>query len=215
MITSYSRALQANDARADYAGAWTIWFTGLSGSGKSTQALLLAHYLRRLSIPHEVIDGDEIRQDFCSDLGFSKGDRSENTGRIGYLARLLNRHNVVAIVAAISPYREAREEVRRKIPRFIEAHVDCSLQILLDRDVKGLYKRALAGEIACFSGISDPYEAPLSPEIYVNSGLQPKEDSTALVTAKLRDLGWLPKSEVGHLTTARSSDLAFDPRSGI
>ena len=196
-------------------GAWTIWFTGLSGAGKSTLALLLAHHLRRLSISHEVIDGDEIRKEFCGDLGFSKRDRYENARRIGYVAKLINRHNVVAIVAAISPYRDVRDEVRAQIPKSIEAHVDCSLEILVERDVKGLYKRALAGEISRFSGVSDPYEAPLSPEIYLNSGLQSKEDSIALITSKLEELSWLPKSQLHHLARAEGAGLAFNSGSGI
>ena len=198
-----------------HVGAWTIWFTGLSGAGKSTLARLLADHLKGLSISHEVIDGDEIRKEFCGGLGFSKRDRYENARRIGYVAKLINRHNVVAIVAAISPYRDVRDEVRAQIPKSIEVHVDCSLQILVDRDVKGLYKLAMAGEIARFSGVSDPYEAPLSPEIYLNSGLQSKEDSIALVTSKLEDLGWLPKLQRRHLARTGGAGLAFNSGSGI
>ncbi len=172
--------------------AWTIWFTGLSGSGKSTLANALAAHLDHLALPHHVIDGDEIRRELCSDLGFSKEDRDENVRRIGYIAQLLNRHGVIAIVAAISPYRAARNAVRRKCPRFIEVHVDCPIAALSKRDVKGLYKRALAGEITGFTGISDPYETPARPEIQINSEEQSKEESIAFLISSLRELGCLP-----------------------
>jgi adenylyl-sulfate kinase len=174
---------------------WTIWFTGLSGSGKSTLSTALAKFLKELSLPHEVLDGDEVRRELCSDLGFSKKDRDENIRRIGYVCQLLNRHNVIAIVAAISPYREARDSVRTKCANFIEVHVDCSLQELVKRDVKGLYHRALAGELASFSGISDPYEAPLRPDIYVNSERESAEESLAVLLSKLEELHCLPGAQ--------------------
>jgi adenylyl-sulfate kinase len=172
--------------------AWTIWFTGLSGSGKSTLANALAAHLDQLALPHHVIDGDEIRRELCRDLGFSKEDRDENVRRIGYIAQLLNRHGVITIVAAISPYRDARNTVRRKCPCFIEVHVDCPIAALAKRDVKGLYKRALAGEIAGFTGISDPYETPAKPEIHIDSEKQSKEESICFLISSLRDLGCLP-----------------------
>ena len=172
--------------------AWTIWFTGLSGSGKSTLATALAAHLRELNVAHELLDGDEIRRELCRDLGFSKHDRDENIRRIGYVARLLNRHGIITIVAAISPYRDAREEVRAKIPRFFEVHVDCPLEVLIQRDVKGLYHRALAGELEHFTGISDPYEPPLAPETRVNSGTQSQEQSLAVILAGLAERGWVP-----------------------
>lgn len=170
---------------------WTIWFTGLSGSGKSTLAGKLAAYLDQCALPYELIDGDVVRKEICKDLGFSKEDRDENIRRIGYIARLLNRHNVISIVAAISPYRQARTTVQEKLPRFLEVHVDCPLEILVQRDVKGLYHRALAGQIEHFSGISDPYEAPLHPGVYVNSGNQTPEESLATILRKLEELGWV------------------------
>jgi adenylyl-sulfate kinase len=177
--------------------AWTIWFTGLSGSGKSTLASALAAHLRNLKLPYELLDGDEIRRELCRDLGFSKQDRDENIRRIGYVARLLNRHGVISIVAAISPYRHARDEVRAKIPRFFEVHVDCPLDVLIQRDVKGLYHRALAGELDHFSGISDPYEPPLAPDAYVNSGAQSEAESLSVILARLVHLGWISTS-VSH-----------------
>jgi adenylyl-sulfate kinase len=176
---------------------WTIWFTGLSGSGKSTLATALAAHLRSLSLKHELLDGDEIRRALCRDLGFSKQDRDENIQRIGYVAGLLNRHGIIAIVAAISPYRATRDEVRSKIPRFFEVHVDCPLDVLIQRDVKGLYHRALAGELDHFTGISDPYEPPLAPEAYVNSGTQSQAESLAVILAKLAERGCLP-TPVSH-----------------
>ena len=173
--------------------AWTIWFTGLSGSGKSTLASALAEHLAESGRRYELLDGDEIRRELCRDLGFSKEDRDENVRRIGYVAGLLNRHGVIAIVAAISPYRAARHEVRSKIPNFFEVHVDCSLDVLIQRDVKGLYHRALSGAIEHFTGISDPYEPPLAPEAYVNSGTQSREESLAVIVKKLADLGWIAR----------------------
>lgn len=175
---------------------WTVWFTGLSGSGKSTLANRLAEYLDLRTCPYELIDGDAVREQLCQGLGFSKEDRDENIRRIGYVAGLLNRHNIVSIVAAISPYRQARADVRNRLPKFLEIHVDCPLETLVRRDVKGLYKRALAGQIEHFSGISDPYEAPVDPDVYVNSGTQTPEESLALIVGKLEKLGWMSASSL-------------------
>ncbi|MBV9442215.1 MAG: adenylyl-sulfate kinase [Acidobacteriaceae bacterium] len=184
--------------------AWTVWLTGFSGSGKSTLGRGLATHLNALSIDCELIDGDEVRQDLCKDLGFSKHDRDENVRRIGYVVRLLSRHKIVSIVAAISPYRATRDEIRKKIRRFFEIHVDCSLPVLAKRDVKGLYKRAFAGEIENFSGVSGPYEPPLSPDLYLNTGLQSEEECLALIISKIQDVGWLAPMQLPQaaLTTA-------------
>jgi adenylyl-sulfate kinase len=175
---------------------WTIWFTGLSGSGKSTLAGKLAAYLDNDALPYELIDGDVVREEICRGLGFSKEDRDENIRRIGYIAALLNRHNIISIVAAISPYRQARDRVRGKISKFLEVHVDCPLDTLVHRDVKGLYHRALAGQIEHFSGISDPYEAPVRPDVYVNSEGQTPDESLGVIISKLEELGWLATSGV-------------------
>lgn len=188
--------------------AWTIWFTGLSGSGKSTLARALASRLRSLSISYEILDGDEIRKQICSDLGFSRRDRNENIRRIGYITRLLNRHNVVSIVAAISPYEEMREDVRRRSARFLQVHVDCPLETLIQRDTKGFYRLALAGEMAQFSGISDIYESPVSPDLYLDTGELTREQCLALIITKLQDLKWLPPSEPTQTTRSR---LAASP----
>lgn len=175
---------------------WTIWLTGLSGSGKSTLANALAEYLDGYGLPYELLDGDVIREGICRGLGFSKEDRDENIRRIGYLAQLLNRHNVISIVAAISPYRQAREAVRKQIPKFMEIHVDCPLETLVQRDVKGLYHRALAGQLDHFTGISDPYEMPVDPDVYVNSGKQTPEESLGIILRKLEELGWLSPTAI-------------------
>ncbi len=186
------------EVRRKYSAAsrqdWTIWFTGLSGSGKSTLANKLAAYLKQWSLPHQLIDGDVVREELCKGLGFSKEDRDENIRRIGYIAGLLNRHNIISIVAAISPYRQARAEMRKKLPNFLEVFVDCPLDTLVRRDVKGLYRRALAGQIEHFSGISDPYEPPLHPDVYVNSGNQTPEESLAVILRRLEELGWINAS---------------------
>src|ERR1700757_2070412 len=140
---------------------FTLWFTGLSGSGKSTLANLVADELRARGRRVEVLDGDEVRTNLSKGLGFSKEDRDTNIRRIGYVARLLSRNGVVVIAAAISPYREVREEVRRAHESpFVEAFVDCSIDELVRRDAKGLYAKALRGELPNFTGISDPYEPP-------------------------------------------------------
>ena len=149
---------------------FTLWFTGLSGSGKTTLARMVERELRARGMKVEVLDGDVIRQNLSQGLGFSKEDRDTNIRRIGFVCQLLTRNGVVAIASAISPYREVRDENRRRIGRFVEVYVEAPLEVLMERDVKGLYKKALAGEIPNFTGISDPYEPPLNPEI----GLHPQ-----------------------------------------
>jgi len=149
---------------------FTLWFTGLSGAGKSTLSQAVADELARRGHNVERLDGDQVRQRLSRGLGFTKHDRDENIRRIGFVARLLSRSGGVAIAAAISPYRELRDEVRREHEApFIEIFVDCPLETLIKRDPKGLYAKALKGEIEHFSGISDPYEPPVSPEITVHT----------------------------------------------
>jgi adenylyl-sulfate kinase len=155
----------------------TIWFTGLSGAGKSTLANALEAELRAQDRRVEILDGDVVRENLSKGLGFSKEDRDTNIRRIGFVAHLLTRNGVTVIVSAISPYREVRDEVRAMIGRFIEVHVDCEMDELVRRDVKGLYKKALAGEIANFTGVSDPYEAPLDPEVRVDSSKESVAES--------------------------------------
>ena len=161
---------------------FTLWFTGLSGAGKSTLSLQVAQELRARGHHVELLDGDEIRKRLSRGLGFSKDDRDENIRRIGFVARLLSRSGAVAVAAAISPYRAVRDEVRRdhEAP-FVEVFVDCPIDALVKRDPKGLYAKALRGEIANFSGISDPYEPPLAPEITVHTDRQSVEASRDVI----------------------------------
>jgi adenylyl-sulfate kinase len=179
----------------------TLWFTGLSGSGKSTLSQLVASRLRELGARVEVLDGDVIRTLLCQGLGFSREDREENIRRIGFICELLSRNGVIAIAAAISPYRAGRDELRKRIPNFVEVHMSCPVEVLIQRDVKGLYKKALAGEIAQFSGISDPYEPPVSPEVTIDSSTDSLESSLAVILRRLAELGIISAAGVGTATT--------------
>ena len=173
---------------------FTVWFTGLSGAGKSTISALVEHELRKRGSKVEVLDGDVVRTHLSKGLGFSKEDRDTNIRRIGWVCELLTRNDVVAIAAAISPYREIRDQVRTSIGRFVEVYVECSIEQLAERDVKGLYKKALAGELANFTGVSDPYEPPLNPEVVCYSdGRETPEQSAAKVIAKLEGLGYIER----------------------
>ena len=171
---------------------FTLWFTGLSGAGKSTLANLIAPELRRRGLRVEILDGDEVRTNLSKGLGFSKEDRDTNIKRIGYVCKLLTRNGVVAISAAISPYREVRDHNRREIGHFIEVYVRCSIEALTQRDVKGLYKKALAGEIQNFTGVSDPYEPPASPEITIDSERQTVDESLKVILEYLEQHGRIP-----------------------
>jgi len=144
-----------------------LWFTGLSGSGKSTIAAAVVDELRRRGHRVELLDGDEVRENLSAGLGFSKADRDTNIRRIGWVAALLARNGVVAVTAAISPYRSVRDEVRAKIDRFVEVYVDTPIEVCESRDVKGLYAKARAGDVPEFTGVSDPYEPPRAPEVRV------------------------------------------------
>jgi adenylyl-sulfate kinase len=168
---------------------FTLWFTGLSGAGKSTISERVYASLREAGAKVELLDGDIVRTHLSKGLGFSKEDRDTNVRRIGFVCELLSRNGVIAIVAAISPYRAVREEVRERIPNFVEVYVHAPLEVLAERDVKGLYKKAIAGEIASFTGVSDPYEPPSNPEITVDSSQETVDDSVARVLAKLRESG--------------------------
>lgn len=166
-----------------------MWFTGLSGAGKSTLAAALREQLEG-ERPVEVLDGDDVRAYLSRDLGFSKEDRNVNIRRIGYVARLLARNGVVSITAAISPYSETRDEVRRLAAEegtpFLEVFAHADLESLVRRDVKGLYGKALAGEIANFTGISDPYEAPENPDVVVRTDRESVEESMTKILSVLR-----------------------------
>ena len=165
----------------------------MSGSGKSTLSQLLAYRLRALGARVEVIDGDIIRTQLCQGLGYSREDREENIRRIGFVCELLARNGVIAIVAAISPYRAGRDELRQRIPNFVEVYMHCPVEVLIRRDVKGLYKRALSGEIGQFTGISDLYEPPVAPEVTIDSSLNLPEPSVEIILRRLEELGILPR----------------------
>lgn len=170
---------------------FTLWFTGLSGSGKSTITQLVAEKLRERGRAVEVLDGDEVRQNLSKGLGFSKEDRDTNVQRIAYVAGLLTRHGVAVLTAAISPYRESRARARQTIGNFIEVYVSCPLEVCAERDVKGLYRKAFAGEIARFTGVSDPYEPPEDPELVVETHRETPSQSAAKVIHCLEKLGYL------------------------
>jgi adenylyl-sulfate kinase len=171
---------------------FTIWFTGLSGAGKSTVARIIETSLRERGLKVEVLDGDVVRTNLSKGLGFSKEDRDINIRRIGFVCKLLSRNGVIAIAAAISPYREIRDEVRRDTGNFVEVYVSCPLDKLVERDVKGLYKKALAGEIANFTGVSDPYEAPLTAEVILETDKETAEESAARLIAFLEQSERIP-----------------------
>lgn len=173
---------------------FTIWLTGLPSAGKSTLAELVARRLRASGHPAEILDGDEVRLRLSKGLGFSREDRDENIRRIAYVAKLLTRTGAVAITAAISPYRAVRDEARAEIKDFVEVYVACPIEACVRRDVKGLYKKALRGEIAAFTGVSDPYEPPETPEAVVETDRETPEESVETILTALRRLGYLPSA---------------------
>jgi len=168
-----------------------VWFTGLPCSGKSTLAHLLHESLKGQHVPSEIFDGDIVRQRLTKGLGFSKEDRMENVRRIAFVAHLLARHGVISIVAAISPYQEARDEIRKEVDNYVEVFVDCPLDVCQTRDVKGMYKKAQEGNIQHFTGVSDPYEVPTRPDLIVKTSLENQTESLS------RILGFL--TEKGHV----------------
>jgi adenylylsulfate kinase len=183
--------------------ACTIWFTGLSGAGKSTCSRLVVQYLRTLGLKVELLDGDEIRTNISSGLGFTREDRDRNIRRIGYVCHLLTRNEVFTCVAAISPYREVREEIRKRIGDFVMVYCNAPIEELERRDGKGLYKLARDGKIKNFTGISDPYEPPENPDaVVLSDGTETPEESAAKVVIALEKRGYLPK-------------ISSDPVSGV
>lgn len=181
---------------ADNYPGFTLWFTGLSGAGKSTITGLVQPELRRRGVKVEVLDGDVVRTHLSKGLGFSKDDRDTNIRRIGWVCEVLSRNGVCAIAAAISPYRDIRDEIRGKIENFVEVYVQAPIEVLAERDVKGLYKKALAGEIKNFTGVDDPYEPPLNPEVTCYSdGRETAQESAAKIIAYLEQRNLIPKAE--------------------
>jgi adenylyl-sulfate kinase len=171
---------------------FVLWFTGLSGAGKTTLAVALEPELKKRGINVERLDGDIVREGLTRDLGFSKEDRDKNIERVTFVAKLLSRNNVGVLASFISPYRATRNMVRKQVTNFIEVYVDVTLETAIERDVKGLYQKALAGEIPNFTGVSDPYEAPEDPEIVVETGQQTLEESVAHILHRLEELGMVP-----------------------
>jgi len=189
--------------------------TGLSGAGKTTLARQLESLLRQRGQPVEVLDGDVIRTNLSKGLGFSKEDRDTHIRRVGYVCQMLSRNGVVAIAAAISPYRSIRDELREQIGRFVEVYVRCSLEELKRRDVKGLYAKALAGTISNFTGVSDPYEEPLVPDVVVDTGRESVTESVARIMAALQGLGYLAPPSTGGPFPATALPPAGLPHGGV
>ncbi len=199
----------ARGTRADrLEQGFTVWFTGLSGAGKSTLSKALAAELLARGRRVEVLDGDEVRTNLSRGLGFSREDRDTNVQRIAYVCQLLTRHGVAVLSAAISPYQEARAQARARIGEFVEVYVHCPMPELVRRDVKGLYARALRGEIPHFTGISDPYEAPTHPDVVVDSGSESVAASLARIVAHLELRGYIPVS------TTEAGTVNRDERAG-
>jgi adenylylsulfate kinase len=180
-----------NEAKK-YDRGFTLWFTGLSGAGKTTIAEIVERELRNRLGTVEVLDGDIVRTNLSKGLGFSREDRDTNVLRIGFVANLLTRNGVAVIVSAISPYKEARDQVRRDIgDDFIEIFVDAPLEVCAERDVKGLYKKAFSGEIPAFTGVSDPYEPPAASELHIKTHEEEPQESARRVILRLEQLGYL------------------------
>ena len=176
---------------------FTVWFTGLSGAGKSTIAEMLYHEFMARGMKTEILDGDEVRKNLSKGLGFSKEDRDTNILRIGYVANLLTRNGVATICCPISPYKATRDAVRAEVGEFVEVFVYATVdEIAAHRDPKGLYKKALAGEITGFTGVDDPYEAPEDPEIRVDTLAQSPEESLQYVLTRLKELGRIDDDEI-------------------
>lgn len=171
---------------------FTLWFTGLYGSGKTTLARMAEKEILSRGFKVEVLDGGAIRNSLSKGLGFNKDDRDAHIRRLGFVCNLLTRNGVVAIVSAISPYRAIRDENREQIGSFVEVYVECPVKTCMERDVKGLYKKAVDGEIRNFTGVSDPYEAPLNPEVRVETDKESPDQCLAKILRVLEKLNYLP-----------------------
>jgi adenylyl-sulfate kinase len=195
---------------------FTLWFTGLSGSGKSTLARKVEEVLLERGLRVEVLDGDIIRTNLSRGLGYSKEDRDTNIRRIGFVCNLLARNDVVAIAAAIAPYRETRAENRKMIGTYVEVYCKCPLEELARRDVKGLYARAMKGEIDNFTGVSDPYEEPLDAEVIAETDRETEDESAAKIIKTLELTGYIPADAASDYSEdeeeeikARLKDLGY------
>ena len=190
----------------------TVWFTGLSGAGKTALAVRLEEVMRQRGLRVERLDGDIVRQGLTRDLGFSKEDRDKNIERVTFVAKLLTRNDVAVLCSFISPYREVRARSRREVGNFVEVYCYATLEALMARDVKGLYKKAIAGEIPSFTGISDPYEPPENPEVMIDSGIETIEESLALIVRKLEELGYMPPAAQEQATYTDEEEAAIEKR---
>jgi len=177
---------------------FVLWFTGLSGAGKTTLAKLIEPELKSRGVHVERLDGDVVRQSLTADLGFSKEDRDKNIQRVTFVAKLLSRNGVGVLASFISPYRATRDWVRSEVTNLIEVYVECSLEECIRRDVKGLYLKAMAGDIPEFTGVSDPYEPPLNPEITVSTHQESIEESFAKIMGYLEEKGYIPVREMAR-----------------
>ncbi len=190
----------------------TVWFTGLSGSGKTALALRLEEELRKRGLKVERLDGDIVRQSLTRDLGFSKEDRDQNIERVTFVAKLLTRNGVAVLCSFISPYREVRARSRREIGNFVEVYCYAPLETLMERDVKGLYKKAIAGEIESFTGISDPYEPPEHADVIIDSSTETIEESLAKVLHKLEELGYAPPAKEEEMPYTADEEAEIEAR---
>src|SRR5215203_2026072 len=186
-----TETMQNVENGAENQRGFTLWFTGLSGAGKTTVAEIVEHEIKERGLRVEVLDGDIVRTNLSKGLSFSRDDRNINVLRIGFVANLLARNGVAVIVSAISPYKEARDQVQRSIIDFVEVFVDAPLEVCAERDVKGLYKKAFAGEIEQFTGVSDPYEPPNAPDLVLKTDEESPEESARKVIEKLEFFGYL------------------------
>jgi len=184
--------------------SFTLWFTGISASGKTTLSQKLYSHLKSRGLKVELLDGDLIRAVFNQDLGFSPEERNIQVRRLGIISHLLNKHDIIAIVGAISPYAAARAKNRQIIDRYVEVFCSCPLEVATSRDPKGLYAKALAGEISNFTGISAPYEPPETPEIIAQTHLETIEESTANILTYLENCGYIPLQE--YCRTVKSAE---------
>ena len=185
---------------------FTLWFTGLPSSGKSTLAHKVEEILLERGMKVEVLDGDVVRTNLSKGLGYSKEDRDTNIKRIGFVCHLLTRNDVVAIGAAISPYREIRDYNRQLIGRFVEVYVKCPIELLQERDTKGMYAKALKGELPNFTGVSDPYEEPLEPEVVVETDKEAEEESVAKIIRTLELMQYVPAAQFEGEYTAEEEE---------
>jgi adenylyl-sulfate kinase len=180
----------------------TVWFTGMSGSGKTALAIPLQQELGKRGLRVERLDGDIVRQSLTRDLGFTKEDRDKNIERVTFVAKLLTRNGVAVLCSFISPYRAVRAKVKQEVGNFVEVYCYAPLEALIERDVKGLYKKALAGEIENFTGVSDPYEPPTNPDVTIDSSTETVEESLAKILRRLEELGYVSPSEETEPYTA-------------